>query len=340
MKWPARFKQIFPFLLICLVLLTLIGTLKTRGIFGHSAPETGAARLDLTRSFSDHNKVPLSQLNRVEVLYAKAGPESAWSLQLERREANAPLWIITRNSNGNIPGDQGVNAEFLENLIESISSPKSVLSSMEITKEPAETTGLGYPRLKIRLWTTSTPDARLSYEIHVGNLSSSNPDAIYAQQPGALPVLIQGRLPILLQQMERADCFRSPYWVGLNASELEGIRRIEWRRKGKVAFSAIRDPAGWKDLHSEQVSRDIAGWLERIALSRFRQIVDSVEAGQRFKKILLKSADLGITLWDRNGLEIQIHLGRIQERIIGISSFRPQAVFEISEETLREFQAQ
>ncbi len=257
------------------------------------------------------------QINQIELVQAGDATHKGWSAQVQRQEQNSREWHITRGPDGQRPPDGEADGELLETLLINSASFKATGGSgTSKTTTPIITPELR--RLTLKLWRSRDSVAAPDLLLEVGT-------------PALEKILQRARV------LSSFDHLRAPNWVGLSLEELSDIKEITWRRGPHIYFIAHKTDSSWTDQQFMATDKKITEWLKAAAVDRFKRVVEPFELAQSYKKILLNAPDLEIVMKDRKDRVVQLSLGRVHDRMIGVSSFRPHAVFEIFPTTMKSF---
>jgi hypothetical protein len=80
----------------------------------------------------------------------------------------------------------------------------------------------------------------------------------------------------------------------------------------------------------EPTRRAINRWLAENSKSKYKRVVESPLLASAYRNTLAGTFDIDIVIRDRYGKVIQLRAGRVQDRMIGVSSRRPDEVFELN----------
>ena len=269
-----------------------------------------------------------------ELLIVKADPLTGdhWSMRLARPDTKSMNWEIKSESNLPALLDRKADSGFAMHLLDTI---RTLQPTQTQVPGPPESLGLASPRYALQ-WKTEGAE-RATYDIRIGSPTPALGTAFASinHQP---PFIVSGATLQMLDYIKDATVLRLKTWAGITSDDVD---EIELKRGEKSIYYAQREGADWTDRKHKSLKGDLSAWLDRITHNRVLRFIDDPALAKRLTDAVHGNPLFQATLTDRHGHATHLWLGHPtsgKAQLFGLSSARPNGVFEVYPETLRAFE--
>lgn len=260
-----------------------------------------------------------------EFLIVKADPATGdrFAAHLSRPDLHSDEWKITNAGGGAILLDQKADGYFILHLLDTL---RTLRVGDTNAVGPLESLGLSPPRFALQ-WKSGDQQ----FEVRLG-APLEDGKSVYAWVPNQPAFIANGSTLQMLDYMNSFVRLRLQNWTGVTADDVD---EIQIAGQGGASFYAQREGSVWKDRAHKRLRADVDSWLERIVHQRVLNFVDDTARADALKAQVDKAPLRKAVLKDRHNHSIELKIARIKDRWIGISSGRPQGVFEVYPESLK-----
>lgn len=139
--------------------------------------------------------------------------------------------------------------------------------------------------------------------------------------------------PSLTAAQKGTDPAQLAAWAGIPAADVAQAHELQWKRSGRIETWWISARSGWVTSQRVPVQAQLDPWLSRLASDKARRLVIAPELQERYRAALMAQSDRHVVLRLPKA-EIEIRAGRVEDRMVAISSAQPGKVFEVFPETI------
>jgi hypothetical protein len=260
-----------------------------------------------------------------DFLVVKADPDSGdrWTARLKKEKG---VWQLEGNNPAGEPmQDRRADVFFVLHLLDTL---RTLQVSDPVAPGPDTSLGLAPPRFALQ-WRTPAQGSGPAgeYELRVGAPVHDSPRA-FAWTPDHAAFVTEGAALQMLANLVSFDWLRLKTWTGITPDG-DDIDEIESFRDGKSVFYAQREGSDWTDRKHKRMKKDYSEWLKQATRQRVLRFVDSAEEAKGLRMALESRPLREVALKNRAGATTRLRLGVLGKQVFGLSSSRPEGVFEL-----------
>lgn len=283
-----------------------------------TASERPALRAGKTVFQFDHETV-------TDALIVKSDPLTSdhWTARIHRPDARSTEWEVFSEGDAHPPLDRKADGPFILHLLDT-------MRTFHVTETPIAgpdtSLGLVPPRFAIQWKAAPLPgDPQVEHELRVG-APARIAGSVFAWIPGYPAFSATGATLQMLEYLKSFEMLRLKTWAGLTSDDVD---EIELTKAGKPIYYAQREGSGWANRARKPIHTDLGPWLDRLTRSRVLTFIDDPLEAQKIAAQVKANPLSEATLKDRQGKATRLWIGAASGKIVGLSSARPQGVFEI-----------
>jgi hypothetical protein len=267
-----------------------------------------------------------------ELLLVKSDPASGdrWSARFSRPDPKSVHWQVQSEGIGAAALDHEADGYFILHLLDTLRTLAVAQSDRPGTQESM---GLAPPRYALQ-WKAGNEN----FEIRLG-APGPDPGSVYAWIPNQPLFTAQGATLQMLDFVKDFTSLRLKTWASLTSDDVDEIELKNLAHGPKPVFYAQREGADWTDRSHHSVRGDVPAWLEALTHSRVKEFIDDPSQARALRTQVEKAPLRQAVLTDRHGKAVLLQLAWVQrgrkKQLVGLSSARPEGVFEIYPESVR-----
>lgn len=270
-----------------------------------------------------------------ELLLAKADPVTGdrWTAHLSRSKLPSGKlsdeWRVTSvGGEHQAFADQKADGYFVLHLLDTL---RSLRAERPEVPGSHESLGLAPPRYAMQ-WKTS--DGK-GFELRLGLPTelADKGQGVYAWIPGQTAMVAEGATLQMLTYVSSIESLRLKTWSGIVADDID---EIEVGTGAGAMTYAQREGADWTDRKHKSLRGDWSEWLKKLTHERVLAFVDDPARIKTLRaRIAQDPSRKRVSLKNRQGHGVELSLARVDGKWFGLSSARPDGVFEVYPDSSR-----